>query len=121
GEHDEAYQILRRLIPEFLSDDARVRLFRLVLTRESAEAAVQRAHSLDLVGVARFPKLHEALRTIGPEFLDRVLPDLADQLLPDQLTALVHAVGDRLTSPVSAARLAEAWFVATGDAASAFS
>ncbi len=120
GDEEGAYRVLRALDPERLGDDARVLLFRAAVRRERAAAVVQRVLSLDLAADGRYPRLLDALESLEPAALGRLLPDLVDHLAPEQLRDLADRAGARIESGEAAARVALALYLADDDAARAY-
>src|SRR5690606_7457836 len=120
GEDERAWQVLRGLDPERMSDDARFLLFRLHAARDGGAGLVHHVAALGLAAEGRFKRFVDVLETLPPHTLAHVVPPLTADLPAEQLRELIARVAVRMESPDALAETALRLYVATDDATWAY-
>ena len=118
GRDEDAFQVLRKLNPEMLGDEARFALFHMWLHRDAKPA--RHVSSLDLLAIGRFDRLLDELDKFDSGTLARFLPELVSDLPIDFLWRAIDRAGRRLESPEAINETAVGLFAASDDATAAF-
>jgi hypothetical protein len=122
GDESAAHDALRALDAERLDDEARFLLLGAEVRRGNVAVAAALMTGLDLGEERRMDRLLDQLDAIEPPALDRFVRELTSRIADEaDLHTILDRVARRLTSPELIAATAERFYLATGDAARAWS